>query len=325
MTGIVIIGAGQGAGQAAANFRQAGYEGELMILGEEPFPPYQRPPLSKQYLSGEMPLEKIFVRAEKFYADQNIELRTNTRVISIDPDSKTIETASGEKIGYEKLLIATGSRPRTLDVEGSELTGIHYLRTLSDVDAIRDAMTTAANLVIVGGGYIGLEFASVAVAAGLNVTLVEMEQRILQRVTTEEMSDYYHRLHTERGLNILTNTSVSGFTGYDHVSKVHCSDSSIDADLVIVGIGILPNIELAEDAGIECDNGILVDTRCRTSAEDVYAIGDCTNHQNSLLNRRLRLESVPNAMEAARVAVSNMLGVEKIILQFRGSGRINTI
>ncbi len=311
MTGIVIIGAGQAAGQAAASFRQAGYEGELMILGEEPFPPYQRPPLSKQYLSGEMPLDKIFVRAEKFYADQNIELRTNTRVISIDPDSKTIETASGEKIGYEKLLIATGSRPRTLDVEGSELTGIHYLRTLSDVDAIRDAMTTAGNLLIVGGGYIGLEFASVAVAAGLNVTLVEMEQRILQRVTTEEMSDYYHRLHTERGLNILTNTTVSGFTGYDHVSKVHCSDSSIDADLVIVGIGILPNIELAEDAGIECDNGILVDTHCRTSVEDVYAIGDCTNHQNSLLNRRLRLESVPNAMEAARVAVSNMLGVEK--------------
>ncbi|MBV1878072.1 MAG: FAD-dependent oxidoreductase [Pseudomonadales bacterium] len=312
MAGMVIIGAGQGAGQAAASFRQAKYEGEILILGEEAFPPYQRPPLSKQYLSGELPLERVYVRAEKFYADKDISLRTNTRVDSIDPANKSITTAAGEAIAYEKLLIATGSRPRILNIEGSKLDGLHYLRTIADVDSIRQAMTKAKNLVIVGGGYIGLEVASVAVSAGLNVTVLEMEERILQRVTTPEMSAYYHDFHTKRGLNILTSTAVSGFEGQDHVTKVLCGDQSIDADLVILGIGIVPNIELADNAGLDCDNGIVVDDHCRTSAADIFAIGDCANHPNPILKRRLRLESVPNAMEQARVAVTNMLGGDKI-------------
>ena len=174
MAAMVILGAGQGAGQAAASFRQEGYEGDIIILGYEPFPPYQRPPLSKQYLSGEMPLERVYVRPEKFYADRHIDLRTNTRVEKIDTNARTVTTAKGDTIAYEKLLIATGSRPRKLSIAGSDLPGIHYLRTISDVDGISAAMKTARKVVIVGGGYIGLEVASVAVTNGLDVTVLEM-------------------------------------------------------------------------------------------------------------------------------------------------------
>ena len=309
---MVIVGAGQGAGQAAASFRQDGYEGNIIILGDEAFPPYQRPPLSKQYLSGELPLERVFVRPAKFYEERNIDLRTNTRVESINTAAKTVTTANGEAIAYEKLLLATGSRPRKLTIPGSDLPGIFYMRTIADVDAIAAAMKTAKKVVIVGGGYIGLEVASVAVTSGLDVTVLEMEQRILQRVTTPFMSDYYHQLHTSRGLKILTSTAVSGFSGTDQVAQVLCGAMAIDADLVIVGIGIIANTEIASAAGIACDNGITVDDHCRTSVPDVYAIGDCTNHPNPILGRRLRLESVPNALEQARVAVANMCGQDKV-------------
>ena len=312
MTAMVIVGAGQGAGQAAASFRQDGYEGNIIILGDEAFPPYQRPPLSKQYLSGELPLERVFVRPAKFYEERNIDLRTNTRVESINTAAKTVTTANGEAIAYEKLLLATGSRPRKLTIPGSDLPGIFYMRTIADVDAIAAAMKTAKKVVIVGGGYIGLEVASVAVTSGLDVTVLEMEQRILQRVTTPFMSDYYHQLHTSRGLKILTSTAVSGFSGTGQVAQVLCGDTAIDADLVIVGIGIIANTEIASVAGIACDNGITVDDHCRTSVPDVYAIGDCTNHPNPILGRRLRLESVPNALEQARVAVANMCGQDKV-------------
>ena len=311
---MVILGAGQAGGQAAASFRQLGYDGGILIIGDESYPPYQRPPLSKQYLSGDLAIERVYLRAEKFYTDKNIEIRSNTRVASLDPQSKTVTTSGGDQINYDKLLLATGSRPRILKITGSELEGIHYLRTIADVDKIREGMSRAKNLVIVGGGYIGLEVASVAVTAGLNVTVLEMEQRILQRVTTEEMSQYYYDVHTSRGLNIICGATVSSFEGDENgrVSKVLCEGSEVEADLVIVGIGIIPNTELAEAAGIKCENGIYVDDRCLTSAADIYAVGDCTNHPNPILQRRLRLESVPNAMEQARVAAANMLGQDKI-------------
>ena len=312
MSGIVIIGAGQAAGQAAASLRQGKYEGSITILGNETQPPYQRPPLSKQYLSGELGMDRVMVRPEKFYADQDIALHTGTRVESVDRSAKTVTTSSGDSYEYDKLLIATGSRPRILTIPGSDLSGIHYLRTIDDVDGIREAMQTAKKICIVGGGYIGLEVAAVAVTSGLQVTVLEMEDRILQRVTTPEMSEYYHELHAGRGVNIRVNTGVSGFQGEDHVSTVLCGDEKMDADLVIVGIGIIPNIELAEAAGLDCNNGITVDDHCRTSDPHIYAAGDCTNHPNPIMGRRLRLESVPNAMEQARVSASNMLGADKV-------------
>ena len=313
MTGMVIIGAGHAAGQAAASLRQEKYEGPITIIGDESHIPYQRPPLSKQYLSGEQGIERVYLRPEKFYADKDVTLKLNTRVIAIDRSAKSVQLDNNDTVDYDKLIIATGSRPRRLNIDGSDLAGIHYLRTIEDVDTIRTEMADAKNLVIVGGGYIGLEVASVCLDAGINVHVLEMEERILQRVTTPQMSDYYHNLHTGRGVNIHTSTGVTGFAGQSRVEKVLCGEAGeFDADLVVVGIGILPNVELAEAAGLDCNNGIVVDEHCRTSDPDIYAAGDCSNHPNALLDRRLRLESVPNAMEQARVCASNMLGGDKV-------------
>ena len=311
MAGMVIIGCGQAGGQAAASLRQEKYEGPITMIGQEPYIPYQRPPLSKQYLSGEQEKEKLSLRQESFYSEKEINLMLETSVLSLDPHKKELQLEKGETVTYDKLLIATGGRPRKLEVDGHTLKGIHYLRNIDDVDAIKTQMNTSQNLVIVGGGYIGLEVASVAIKKGLTVSVLEMESRILERVTTEEMSAFYHQLHTDEGVNILTSTQAKAFKGSETVGSVVCGDHEIPADLVIVGIGILPNTEMAEAAGLETNNGLVVDEHCRTSNEHIFAAGDCTNHPNPILNRRLRLESVPNAMEQGRVAASNMLGGSK--------------
>ncbi|MCP5178339.1 MAG: FAD-dependent oxidoreductase [Pseudomonadales bacterium] len=313
MSTVVIIGAGHAAGQAAASLRQDGHDGPIVILGDEPYIPYQRPPLSKQYLSGEQGLDRVYLRPQKFYDDKHIDLRTGVTVDAIDRNARTVHTTAGDTIAWDKLIIATGSRVRRLTAPGSDLAGIHYLRTVTDVDGLRGDIVAGKKLVIVGGGYIGLEVASVAVTAGMEVHVIEMEARILQRVTTPEMSAYYHQLHTSRGVHIHTGMGVLGFTGEKgRVTAVNVPDGSFAADAVLVGIGIIPNVELARDAGLECDNGIVVDDHCRTSDPDIYAIGDCTNHPNPLLGRRLRLESVPNAMEQARVTSGNIMGGDKV-------------
>ena len=311
MAGMVIIGCGQAGGQAAASLRQEKYEGPITMIGQEPYIPYQRPPLSKQYLSGEQEKEKLSLRQESFYSEKEIDLKLETSVLSLDPHNKELQLENGETVTYDKLLVATGGRPRKLEVDGHTLKGIHYLRNIDDVDAIKTQMRTSQNLVIVGGGYIGLEVASVAIKRGLTVSVLEMESRILERVTTEEMSAFYHKLHTDEGVNILTSTQAKAFKGSETLESVVCGDHEIPADLVIVGIGILPNTEMAEAAGLETNNGLVVDEHCRTSNEHIFAAGDCTNHPNPILNRRLRLESVPNAMEQGRVAASNMLGGSK--------------
>ena len=311
MAGMVIIGCGQAGGQAAASLRQEKYEGPITMIGQEPYIPYQRPPLSKQYLSGEQEKEKLSLRQESFYSEKEINLKLETSVLSLDPDKRELQLENDETVTYDKLLIATGGRPRKLEVDGHTLKGIHYLRNIDDVDAIKTQMSVSQNLVIVGGGYIGLEVASVAIKKGLTVSVLEMESRILERVTTEEMSAFYHQLHTDEGVNILTSTQAKAFRGSETVESVVCGDHEIPADLVIVGIGILPNTEMAEAAGLKTNNGLVVDEHCRTSNEHIFAAGDCTNHPNPILNRRLRLESVPNAMEQGRVAASNMLGGAK--------------
>ena len=210
MSAMVIVGAGHAAGQAAASLRQEGYEGEVILIGDEPHIPYQRPPLSKQYLSGEQGIERVYLRPEKFYASKNITVKTGVRVERIDTTARTVTTDTEETIAYERLLIATGSRPRKLNIPGSDLPGVHYLRTISDVDAIRAEMAPGRKMVIVGGGYIGLEVASVGIKQELEVHVLEMEERILQRVTTPAMSAFYHELHTGRGVHVHTSTAVSG-------------------------------------------------------------------------------------------------------------------
>ena len=307
-SGIVIIGAGQAAAVAAATLRKEKYTGTIKILGDESHPPYDRPPLSKHYLAGELSLAETLIRPLEFYSDNDIELLTNTRVASIDAEAKQVVTESDQVFDYDKLVITTGSRARKLNLPGCQLGGIFYLRSLNDVDLIRGSMGSAKKLCVIGGGYVGLEVAAVARKAGLDVTVIETQERILQRVTTAEMSDYYHQLHTERGVNIMLNQAVTGFEGDGSVTKVLCGDQSMAADIVVIGVGILPNIEIAKEAGLECDNGILVDDHGKTSNPHIYAAGDCANHPNRLLDHRLRLESVPNAIEQARVASINLLG-----------------
>ena len=311
MSQIVVVGADQAGGQVTASLRQLKCEQDILLFGEENHLPYQRPLLSKQYLAGEQEQSRVYLRAEKFYQQHNIDLRIGQSINKIDTDNNQVFTSSGETIDYENLVLATGSRPRRLNIPGSDLQGILYLRSLDDVNAIKPEIIAGQKLVIIGGGYIGLEVASVAVEAGMEVTVVEMEDRILKRVTTEEMSAFYHQLHSQRGVNILLNTGIQGFNGQGKVSQALCGEQSLDADLVIIGVGIIPNTELAAAAGIECDNGIVTDDHCRTSVANIYAAGDCSNHPNPLLGRRLRLESVPNAMDQAKVVAANIMGQDK--------------
>ena len=304
---IVIVGGGHAAGQAAASLRQEKYEGEILIIGEEPHIPYQRPPLSKQYLSGEYGLDRVHLRPARFYESKAIEVRSGVRVENIDADGRTVACSDGAEIGYDKLLLATGARPRRLAATGGDLPGVHYLRTIADVDAIKREFAPGRRLAIVGGGYIGLEVAAIAIEAGLIVTVLEMEDRILERVTTPAMSAFYEDIHTENGVTIRTGMRAESFAGVDSLTGVVCAGGeTVPADLAVVGIGILPNVELAEKAGLDCTDGIVVDEYTRTSDPNIFAAGDCTNHPNPVLGRRLRLESVPNAMEQSRVAAANL-------------------
>ena len=308
----VIVGGGHAGGQAAASLRQAGHGGGIVLVGEEPHVPYQRPPLSKEYLAGGQTLDRVYLRSEQFYQDKAITLRRGARAVGLDPAAHVVVLEDGEALRYEKLLLATGGRARALPVDGADLDGIHLLRTIADVDAIKAELHPGKRLAIIGGGYIGLEAAAVAVRAGLRVTVLELEERILKRVVTAEMSRFYQTLHADAGVVVRTGAEVVGFQGARRVRAVRCADgATVPADIVIVGVGITPNVALAEDAGLACGDGIVVDERCATSAPDVYAAGDCTNHPNPLLGRRLRLESVPNAMEQSRVAAANMAGQDK--------------
>ena len=310
---IVIVGAGHAAGQAAASLRQEKYEGEILVLGDEPHIPYQRPPLSKQYLSGEYGLERVHLRPAAFYDSRGIVVRSGLRAAEIDRQARTVRCANGETVRYDQLLLATGARPRRLDAPGEDLAGVHYLRTIADVDAIRRDFQPGRRIAIVGGGYIGLEVAAVAAESGLQTTIVEMEDRVLKRVTTPAMSAFYAKLHQARGVTIRTGLRVASFVGPGRLRAVVCSSGeTVDADLAVVGVGIVPNVELAQAAGLDCDNGIVVDEHARTSDPNIYAAGDCTNHPNPLLGRRLRLESVPNAMEQSRVAAANLAGNARI-------------
>lgn len=305
---VVIVGAGEAGGQTAISLRQGGFDGPVTVIGDEPYIPYERPALSKQFLAREIEQERLHLRAEEFYRDKNITLRLNERVASVEPgQSATLE--SGEIMAASSLVLATGGRVRPLPVPGADLDGVHYLRTIDDVLGFRESLKPGVKIAIVGGGYIGLEVAAVAQKLGCTVTVLEMGHRVLNRVVAAEVSTFYTRVHTEAGVDIRTNVTVSGFEGQGQVSQVSCSDgTTIETDVVIIGIGIIPNVELAESAGLDVDNGIIVDALTRTSTPEVYAVGDCTNHPNDLLGRRLRLESVQNALSQGKTAANAILG-----------------
>lgn len=309
MSDVVIVGAGHAAGQVVASLKQNKFAGRIRLLGEEAWYPYQRPPLSKKYLAGLLPAERLYVKPPNFYSDDNISVHLDTRVTAIDRAAKCVRCADESVYGYSDLVLATGSRPRALPFEHAGLGGVHYLRGIDDVNAIRADMENARRLLIIGAGYIGLEVAAVAATAGFEVTVVEMTERVMNRVVSPELSDYYQQVHESHGVRIRLNAAVTAFEGGDRVTAVVLdAGERIDADLVIIGIGIVPNSELAEAAQLDVDNGIVVDSFCRTSDAHVYAVGDCTNHPNPVLDTRLRLESVQNALDQARVAAANICG-----------------
>ena len=299
---IVIVGAGQAGAQTAISLRQGGFDGPVIILGAEPHIPYERPPLSKQFLAGNVGIEQLFMRAPAFYTDKNIAIRTNTCVNRIDRDAKCVHLANNETVSYNKLVLATGGRVREMQCPGTDLPGVHYLRTVNDVESFRGRLARDLKLVIVGGGFIGLEVAAVAVECGCRVTVLEMMPLVLNRVVAPEMSEFYTDVHCTAGVDIRTSTSVTAFEGEGKIERVMCGAEKVDADLVIVGIGILPNVELAMDEGLDVDNGIVVDECARTADPDIFAAGDCANNPNPIFGGRLRLESVPNALAHGKAA-----------------------
>ncbi len=310
MPSIVVIGAGQAGASLVARLRARGFDGRIALIGQEPVPPYQRPPLSKKYLLGEMDVERLYLRPESFYAENGIDLHLGETVTAIDRDGKVV-IAGGQGIAYDRLALTTGSVPRRLPAGiGGELQGVHVVRNLADVDAMAPEFRQGARVLIVGGGYIGLEAAAVAAARGLKVTLIEAAERILQRVAARETSDYFRALHTAHGVDIREGTGLDMLTGETRVAGARLGDGTeLAADFVIVGIGIAPATGLAEAAGLACGNGIAVDEFGRTSDPAIWAAGDCASFPHD--GGRLRLESVPNAIDMAECVADNMLGAEK--------------
>ncbi len=304
---IVVVGGGQAGSAAVARLRALGHQGPLTLVGAEPVPPYQRPPLSKAYLTGEMEEERLFLRPAAFYADQGIDLVTGVSVAGIDRAAQTVDLG-GHALGYDALILATGALPRRLPASvGGDLAGVHVLRNLADVDAMRGAFVPGARLLVVGGGYIGLEAAAVARKLGVAVTLIEMAPRILQRVACPETSDYFRALHGGHGVEVLEGTGLTRLTGEGRVTGAVLSDGrEIGCDFVIAGVGVVPDTALAAAAGLMIDNGIATDDMGRTSDPHIWAAGDCA----SFLWRggRARLESVQNAIDMAEAVAANVLG-----------------
>ena len=310
MSGIVIIGAGQAGSSLAIKLRALGYQGTVTLIGEEPYAPYQRPPLSKTYLLGEMALERLYLRPEEVYRDQNIELRLGTQVTAIDPVAQVISLGA-ETLSYDQLALTTGSTPRLLpEAIGGRLQNVFAVRGLADVDAMRPAFERGGHVLIIGGGYIGLEAAAVAAKRGLKVTLVEMADRILQRVACAETSDYFRALHQSHGVTLLEGVGLSSLTGTEHVTGAILSNgATLDIDFALVGVGIQPNTQLADAAGLTLNNGIETNALGQTSQSIIWAAGDCASFPYQ--GQRIRLESVPNAIDQAEVVAANMLGAQK--------------
>ncbi len=306
---IVIAGGGHAAAQVVDSLRKGGFDGRMVLVAAEPVLPYQRPPLSKKYLGGELEAERLPIRPASFYESTRCELVLGNPVATIDAAHRHLHLANGDTLDYDRLVLAVGGHARPMPVPGATLGGVHVLRTLADVNAIREGLVPGLRVVIVGAGYIGLECAATFRKLGLDVTVIEMMDRVMSRVVAPEMSRFYHAEHESHGVRVLTGQCVSSFAGVDRVAAVECNDGMhIPADLVIVGIGLVPNMDIAAAAGIACGDGIIVDEHCRSSDPNVYAVGDCSLHPSPRYGRRVRLESVDNAFEQAKTAAANLCG-----------------
>jgi 3-phenylpropionate/trans-cinnamate dioxygenase ferredoxin reductase component len=308
MTHVVVIGAGQAGASLVAKLRSEGFDGQITLIGQEPVPPYQRPPLSKAYLLGEMEEERLYLRPAAFYADHAIGLRTSTTATAIDPAARTVTLSDGEILTYDALALTTGSRPRRLPAAiGGDLAGVLTMRDLADADRMAPYLQPGNRVLIIGGGYIGLEAAAVCAKKGLHVTLVEMAPRILQRVAAPVTSDYFRALHTAQGVDIRESTGLDRLIGDSHVTAARLADGTeLPIDFALVGVGIIPDTALAQAAGLTVDGGIVTDARCRTSDPAIWAAGDCATLDWH--GRRIRLESVGNAIDQAECAALNIMG-----------------
>lgn len=305
----VVVGASHAGAQVAANLRQRGWGGEIHLIGEEPWLPYHRPPLSKTFLAQSQNPNDILIRPETSYAKADIVTRLSRRVTRIDTDTRQVYLEDGSALDFDALVLATGARARALPIPGSELDGVHRLRNADDVLAIRRRVAPGRNAVIVGGGYIGLETAASLRQAGMNVTILEAQSRVLQRVTSAEISAFYQRVHGEEGVRILPDARITEIQGDGAVQAV-CTEgqSPLPADLVIVGVGVAPETSLAEAAGLDVDDGIVVNEFGETSVAGIYAAGDCTRHYNPIYRRWLRLECIQNATDQAKTVAAALAG-----------------
>ncbi|MEJ8572585.1 NAD(P)/FAD-dependent oxidoreductase [Microbaculum marinum] len=304
---IAIVGAGQAGAALAMRLRAGGHVGEIVIYGAEPHLPYQRPPLSKKYLSGEWEAERLYLRPDHYWRDAGIEVRSGEPVVAIDPAARTLRWG-GEDRPWDRLALTTGARPRPRPAGFADVDGVYELRSLNDVDAMRARFSPGRRLAVVGGGFIGLETAAVAAGLGMVVTVIELAERILARVVCARTSEHFRNLHAANGVRILEGRSVSKVLGDGAVTAVELDDGKrIDTDIVLLGVGVLPETSLAEQAGLRCDNGILVDERCRTSCSGIWAAGDCAAFP--FMGEKTRLESVQNAIDQAEAAADDMLGI----------------
>lgn len=307
---IIIIGAGQAGGEAAQRLRQSGFEGEITLIGEEPAAPYQRPPLSKAYLKGELDIDRLMLRPAAMYAEERIALLTKTRAVWIDRANRKVRVEGGRELPYDALILATGAKPRKLPLVGADLEGVFLFRTAGDVDRVRERFVSGAKLIVIGAGYIGLEVAAVARQRGLEVTVIETAVRPLARVTSPEVAGFFLDEHTRQGVRFVLGGQPAVIKGSDHVTGVGLTDGAeLPADLVIAGIGVTPDIALAEQCGLTINNGIVTDRQCRTSDPNIFAIGDCAARPMVHYEQRLaRLESVHNAVEGAKVVAAVLTG-----------------
>ncbi|MDH3234767.1 MAG: FAD-dependent oxidoreductase [Alphaproteobacteria bacterium] len=310
---IVIVGAGHAGGRAAQAMRAAGFAGSVILIGEEAYEPYERPPLSKELLQTDDGLERARLHEPAWYQEHDIELLTGQAATAIDTGAKTVTLVDGGTLSYDKLMLTTGARVRELPVSGADLPEVHYLRDYDDTQAIRARLTSDARVVVIGGGFIGLECAASARARGCAVTVLEAADRLMGRAVAPEIGEYFEELHRGHGVDLRLGARINSIDGYGKVANVVLEDDDpVPADLVIIGIGIIPNVELAQAAGIACENGITVDAFGRTSDPHVWAAGDVANQPNAFLGRRLRLESYQNAQDQAMAVARNMVSDEPV-------------
>ena len=307
---ILIVGAGQATGQLLISLKQKKYKGKIKVFADEKYYPYQRPPLSKKYLSGELSYERLFIKQRKFFDELDVEFNLSCRVKKISTNKRQIQTKEGQH-NYERLVIATGTRPRRISIDLQESKNIYYLRNIEDAEKIKHSIKKNQSIVIIGGGYIGLEVAATAIKFGCEVTVIEQQDRVMKRVVSKEVSNFFEDYHLSQGVRFIFNDEINSIKRVNNKHEISLSTGKIiHADSILVGIGGIPNTEIAENTDIEINNGISIDSKCKTNINNIFSMGDCTNFWSELYGKKIRLESVQNAIDQAKVLADNIMNID---------------